>query len=540
MSADRPNGLDTVRNEVPRRRFLSGVAIAGGAVLFPGILASCAQSGDPEPTVSGSGGEATVDEDAIAAQLVAGQLFDFTTFDPWFIGAANRMMHFQIYDPVVALVDGEYGPSLAESWVFGEDGTSLTLKFREDVTFHNGDPLTAETVLANIERAKDTTIGHVLSVGAARIESAAAVDEHTVEVVFVEPLPEAVALDFFAAMFIIQPDSMVDVATAPAGTGPYRFESFKPGQELVMQARDDYWVAERPLTQTLVVRQFQDPAAQALNLEGGSIDWANGIDYDQVDSLAARDIEVSIQEVLGAFWEFSINVKQPHLADKRVRQAIAFAVDREKIAQSVFFGHSRPTSTPFTNESLPIFLESDLTRYDFDLDQAESLLKEAGAEGLSFEAAFVTSLPQAGLILEIVQADLAKIGVTVTINAMPSAEGGEYYNSRTYEIFSTASAIPPRDLSYAFSSVGNFRADENIITNWLHPEYQQLAADAALEVDPEARTALYARMRDIVMDEQPQVAISTRPNLYAFRSGVSGFEDRVGDFPRLLELAGTA
>jgi peptide/nickel transport system substrate-binding protein len=548
---DQPNGGSRIAAvDVSRRRFLAGLALGGSAIVFPGLLAACsADTADPGGSTSAgsSGGPGSSTAPAAtssgsagsgAEQLIAGQLFEFTTFDPWFIGATNRLMHFQIYDPLVALSpeDGSYQPALASSWDLSDDGKSITLHLRDDVTFHNGKPFSAEDVLSNIERAKDASIGHVLNIGAARIASSKATDEHTVEITFNDPQPESVVLDFFAAMFIIQPDAMKDVQTAPAGTGPYKFDSFKPGQELVLTARDDYWMEGLPKTPKLVVKPFKDAAALALNLQGGSIDWVNGIDYNQVDTLQSAGLTVSIEEVLGAFWEFSINVKQPHLADKRVRQAIAYAVDREKIVKSVFFEHSKPTCTPFYNDKLPVYKEDDLHRYDFDLDKAAALLKDAGADGLKFEAAFQSSLPQAGSILEIVQADLAKIGVTVTIKAMPSTEASDYYNSRTYEIFSTASAIVPRDLSYVFSSVANFRADDKIITNWIDPTYQDLVSQAAGELDADKRTALYGQVRDLVMEEQPQVAIATRPNLYAFRKGVTGFKDNIGDFPVLAAL----
>ena len=126
----------------------------------------------------------------VAETITGAQLGDFTSFDPFFVLAFDRLQHFQIYDPLIRLAPdtGGYAPWLATAWELAKDGRTLTLTLRENVKFHSGAAMTATDVVANLERARDKTIGHTLSGAASVIKSVSAVDAKTVRVEYDEPL----------------------------------------------------------------------------------------------------------------------------------------------------------------------------------------------------------------------------------------------------------------------------------------------------------------------------------------------------------------
>ncbi len=528
MSDNRNDLSNLAGRGLSRRRFLSLSAFAGGSLAVSSFaLAGCADDGS-----DATGGLAEV--------ITGAQLGDFTTFDPFFVLAFDRLQHFQIYDPLVRLAQekGGYAPCLAASWEFAKDGLWLTLVLREDVKFHSGAPMAAADVVANIERARDTKIGHTLAGAAAVIKSVSAVDAKTVRIEYNKAVPEGAALDLMASLFVIEPSAMANVKTNPSGTGPYKFVSFKPGEQLTLEANPNYWQAGLPKTKKIVIKTFSDASSMVLNLKGKQIDWVLGLDYNQVDALTREKFTVRQETSLGGYWTMLLNVKRPQFADKRVRQALSFALDREKVVKSVLANQSTATSTPFYSTSLSIFKEGDLNRYAFNLDRAKSLLDSAGATNLKFEAMWLSSLPQAGPILEILQADLTKIGVTMEIKTYPAAQGQELYSKGNFDCFLSALAVPARDPNYVYTLPPMLPTDANRL-GYVDPRYQQLATSAAAELDPQKRLGMYGELRDIIVDEQFVVPIAARPVLYAFQPQVTGFQSAVGDLAILSEMTKT-
>jgi peptide/nickel transport system substrate-binding protein len=465
-------------------------------------------------------------------------MWDIPHFDPWFIGNNSRHVHYQIFDPVVLLAKtGEYEPGLAESWEYQPDGLKITLKLRQGVTFHSGAPVNVAALQANVARAKDTTIGHVLSVGAANIKDVVKIDDFTAEVSYATPQPKEVILDFFAAMFLIDPAKMADVRTAPSGTGPYKLTSFTAGQQTVMTMNDAYWQPGFPRAKELVIKPFTDPATMALNLRGGDLDWAAGLAASQVGQLKGAGINTDVQGALGGCFIIAINMKSGKLAGSdKLREGLAYAIDRDKIVKNVFFGTTLATCTPFWNSELPVYKKEDVTRFAFNLDSAKQAFAAGGGSNLKLTAVADTSIPELQQILEIVQADLASIGVTIDVQPLPTQEATNRRNALQYDIVATATSVLPRDLSYTFASVGNFRADDKIADGWIDAAYQAKAKAAAAELDPGKRNAMYGELRDTIMSVLPHVAVCSRNNYYGFRKGLTGFVDRVGDYPDLMYL----
>lgn len=549
--------------QVSRRRFIGRtLAVGGGVLALPSLLAACGGDDKTTPTTARPGtpttgspgtaagttvGGATASSVAapattapatIAAEIVGAQLGDFVSFDPYYTRAFDRLQHFQIFDPLVLVSpeDGGYAPHLASSWEYAADGLSVTLHLRDDVKFHSGAPMNADAVVANLERARDPEVGHPLATAAQPISAVSAVDGQTVLITYSVPVPEGAAIDLLASLFIIDPAAMADVETNPVGTGPYTFGGFRPGEQLTLEANPDYWREDLPKTQRIVIRTFTDASAMALNLEGDDINLAVGLDYNQVEPMAASGLNVLRETSLGAYWTAIVNTRREQLADKRVRQAISHAIDREKIVRNVFSNQTTATCTPFYSEATPVYRESDLTKYAFDLDKASSLLADAGVTGLTFEAIFLTSLPQAGGILEILQADLSSIGVTLNIQSYPAADGQERFTNGDYDVFLSALAVPARDLSSIFSQ-SPLRPNESNTAGFVDSNYQAKVVAASTEVDAGKRLAIYEELRDILLDESFIVPIAARPVLYGLNPSIQGFYTRVGDYPVMSEMS---
>lgn len=494
-------------------------------------------SSDSPSTTDGASETTSPPVSGNSGPIVVGQAGEMTSFDPYYISQENRLIHFQVFDPLVVLqTDGTAQPHLVESWELSEDGQVMTLHLRDDVVFHNGRELTAEDVVANLERARDDSIGHSLALSASGISDVVAVNDYTVEIHYVAGTPEGVALDLLGAIFIIAPEAFETVATDPIGTGPFVLEEFRPGQGVTLIRNEDYW--GEVASPSIEVRTFADPATLNVNMLAGDIHIGRGFAESDVAQMKERDgFTVFDEQVLGRTWAIAFNTTHPPFDDPRVRQALAYAVDRETIVQNVFFGLSIPTSSPFYIEGSPLYKEEDLTRYQFDLDKAADLLAEAGVEDLSFVASYSSNNPQTGLYLQIVQMDLAKIGVNMSIEAREAATATTRFLDGDFEVMAWPMAHAPRDVGRGFAANSMLRGDDGNSTQYSGERYQELSRMAVVELDPEARLDMYREMRDILMEEQWFIAVASGGTPYVLADGVTGFENTPSDFPRLAAVS---
>ena len=518
--------LGLTGGQMSRRSFLGRSVAATAMMSGAGALLDACSTSANSPT-----------SQTLAKTITLGQFGDFTSFDPWFNQVFNRFMHYQIFNPLVFLdpTDGKYKPHLATSWTYAPDGSKLTLNLRKDVKFQNGREMTAADIVKNITRAQDASIGHTLSGAASVIATATATSDHVVEVTYKSPRPQEVALDLFAQMFVIAPEAMANVIKAPVGTGPYTLASFQPGVSTTFKRFPGYWGGPAK-TENIVVKPFSDNAAMVLNLQSSAIDIISNPPYNQLKTLDGGPTRVVAFDVIGAFWDLAINTTLPALNNKTVRQALAYAVNRDKIVQDVFFGGSQPTSTPFYYKATPVYKAADLTRYSYDLNKAKQLLAQAGVSSLNF---VIDSEPplESTSVAQIVQNDFKAIGVNTTITQLQSSVGDPAWLQGNFQLYSSASAILPRDLSATFAVVAPYRADARNNCHWTDAKYLQLAGQAAGTLDPTKRLALYAQLRDMIVDDMWCIPISSRPIHYAMSSKISGLQNSVGDYVILEQLS---
>jgi peptide/nickel transport system substrate-binding protein len=540
-------------------RKVRGLVISPTVLVALVVIAAACSSGNVDTTVPGTdGGESTLSTEPATSEgttgetspsttevsavdrIVGGQAYRFTSFDPYFTASENRAIHFQVFDPIIHLDrDGTYQPALATEWEMAADGSTMLLTIRSGVTFHNGREMTSDDIVANLERARDADIGHNQSTRASVLAETSVVSENQVELKFVQPIPEVAILELLRSLFVVAPENFDDVPTSPIGTGPYTLAEYSPGRGVVLSAYEAYW-GDEPATPTLEVREFDDAGTLEVNFRGGDVAWAAGLGFNQVANLLDSEFVVQEEDVLGRVYALAINVTSPEFSDRRVRQAIAFAVDREKIVQNVFFGLSDPTSTPFAVEGLPLYRESDVDAYGFNLDRAAELLEEAGAQGLTFEANYSANNAESGAILEILQQDLATIGVTMEIQPLEAAEAREKRLAGDFTVFSTTAGAAPGDPGTPFVGNAQYRADDNNAASFRDPEYQRIASEAAVEIDSERRLALYEQLREIILEEQFVVSVATGKVFYVRSPNLTGLEVAPLDFPMLssMELEG--
>lgn len=355
-------------------------------------------------------------------------------------GLNTKTFSAQILEPLIFISGGsELSPGLAESWELSDDGLELTLRLREGVTWHDGEPFTAEDVKFNYDEIIPMQVyGAQLF---ERITSVDIVDERTVVIRLSEafgPLLETIATQFLIPQHLYEG---TDYITNPAnkekiaGTGPMMFSSYTPGQEIVLVKNPNYWGGEVQVDKG-VFTQIPDPNSRAEALFSGQIDEAI-LD----PSKAARVSETDNMEILidGFFPEaqvVSFNAQSEYLKDPEVRRAVFAAMDRHALVETALSGVGSPANG-FFPENLDWAVNHDIDfdrDFPHDLDAINRTLEEAGfprgPDGMRFtlRLQYLTSSPDTALMVELIASQLEEVGIASRLSGDASA----VYTENTY------------------------------------------------------------------------------------------------------------
>lgn len=503
------------------RRALLGLGLAAGGTLAAGpLLSACAPATEGSPGGGAGTGKLTLGTTKIMQ------------FDPYLTNTDIHIHAFYTY-----LVDyptsGDYKaiPAGAERWEFADDHGSVTVTLRE-ATFHSGAPVTAADVVAGVERALDPDAAFTLAQPSAFIKAAEEVDERTVKIDFKAPTPESLVIDWMFAFPLVPADknSAAQLEHEPAGSGPFTLGEFKRNQSLTLIKNPDFYDAGKPYLDGVDYRFFTDEDALVAALESGSVDGAAYIGFRHSARLKDR---FTLVEGSGRMVLFFMNATMPPFDNKQLRQALARAIDRDRILQQVAFGVGEPVYTAFMPQS-PAFDESYLDAYGFDLDAAAKLLEQSGGERKA--VAGVTSGSPSVEVLQIIQADLKKIGFELEI--APQEEAAYLEALFASKLQCTVANQPNNLQSPSLIARGRqmLPGKENTtFRDKVPPRYVAAVAAAGSALTPEDQQAAYAELNEVLVDESWAVGISTQPSLFALQPRVTGLATDRRDFVTLIE-----
>ncbi len=509
---------------IDRRTFLKLMGLTAGSAVLPGALTAIS------PALAQAVGSGT---------LNFGHLGDFQYFDPYLLPLADWPMFHQIYN-VLARYDDTLTPQpeLAESWDFSEDGLSLTFNLRPGVKFHNGRDFVADDVKFSLEYAQDPETGANIRTLARAVSSVEVVDDATVAFHFTEPTPAA--FDLIDLLFIVNSETIAEIDSNPVGTGPFRFAEWAPGDFARFERFEEYWKADVPHLNEVIVRAIPDSATMIANLEGGTLDLIAAPPASEFERLeAAEGIKVVKGFPGGLVWDMSLNVGREPFDNKLVRQALQYALDRQRIVDIVFFNISDPWIQPQSDKS-PLY-DPDLEGYySFDLDKARSLLEEAGyADGFEFTVLTATTNPDGARLLQVYQADLAQLGITLNIDEVEPAQYRPRAIDRDFDgaIFTYGRAS--KDPASLFGTTGVWRPGPEPInlSNFTSEEYQRLVAEAQREVDPARRQELYQELNRYQLEESFILVITPVVRWWAMKDTVQGFASSLDSMPILEQVS---
>jgi peptide/nickel transport system substrate-binding protein len=290
-----------------------------------------------------------------------------------------------------------------------------------------------------------------------------------------------------------------------------------------------YWQSGRPYLDEIVVNVRKDAQAMLADLESGAADLVYNVGLQDFIRLKSdTNYQAQLLTPAAGFYQIQTNVKFKPLDDKRVRQALNFALDRKRIADTVLLGLVGPENLPWPPSS-PAYEAAKNNTYTFDLNKAKSLLSQAGVSNLTLDFVYAPTLPEYGTIAQILQADLAQIGVTLNVTSMDIAALFDSIHSQKYNGLYTLNdswaAMEPVSLLASGASL-NPKINN---AGFKDDQYSQLVASAASEADAVKRKQIYSQLNDYILDQSFGIPIAPSTSRVITKAAVHGIEFRMND-----------
>jgi peptide/nickel transport system substrate-binding protein len=490
-------------------------------------------------TLAVGGGSATAQP---AGTLVVGLVAEPVNLDPAQVTDFNsNRVGRRIVEPLVTFAEEttQIVPGLAESWTISPDGLQYTFKLRKGVKFHDGTPFNAAAAKFSIERQINpehpaNKLGKYpfANYFFGNVKAIEAMDENTVRFVLKEPRASFLVVMTQAATSMVSPTAAtkagVDFALAPVGTGPFRYGSWARGQSVVLEKFPDYWKGAVKFDR-VVYRPIVEDQARLTELLTGTIDLIVGVPPDFVAQLEGSPKANLLKQVGAHVWYLGINNTKKPLDDKRVRQALNYAVNKDAIVKDVLKGTGAVSRGPV----LPGTWGADpnLPAYAYDPAKAKKLLAEAG-----YPNGFSTTMwvPESGSGMQspvamavVMQSNLRAVGVNVTLQTM---EWGAYIaklRTKEQDLFALSWAAGSEDpdmVMYPLFHSSQWTPNGPNRAMYKNEKFDALLAEARHVTDQAKRAALYREAQRILVEDAPWVFVDHEIQIAATSKRVQGFK----------------
>ena len=493
-------------------------------VVFLMVIAAACKGKTPSQTQSSSGD--AVDGPAYGDALIEGTIGEPSTLIPMLASdSASHNVSGLIFNGLVKYdTDLSVIGDLAESWDISKGGLIITFHLRKGVKWADGVEFTAEDVMFGYKTIIDEKTPTAYKEDFLQVKKAEVLDKYTFRVTYEKPF--APALTTWGSLVILPKHLLegkditkTDFARNPIGLGPYKLSKWVPDQELILESYKDYFEG-RPYIDRYIYKRIPDPATMFLVLRTGEIDMMGltPLQYTkQTENDYFRKNFNKYRYPAFQYTHMAFNLKHPFFRDKRVRQAIAYAIDKSELVDVVLFGLGSPATGPYVPNTWPY--NPEVKKYEYNTEKANQLLKEAGWEDTDGDGLLdkdgrpftFTVFTNTGNKLRentaaIIQWRLAKIGIKMEIRQIEwSTFINQFIDKKRFEAVILGWSIGLDPDQYDIWHSSKTREKELNFISYSNPEVDALLEKGRRTFDVSERKKAYFRIQEILAEEVPYI-----------------------------------
>lgn len=509
-------------------------------------LAGCGGAGNTEKAAEASGTEtgaaAETGNSEKKEELVFVNYRDIRDLNPH-LYAGEMYAQEMLYETLVNITADGYEGCLAESWDISEDGKTYTFHIRDGVKFSDGEVCDANAIKANFDAIIENKDRHTWLEMMNLLVGVSAPDDKTFVIELSEPYyPLLTELGVTRPFAMISPKAMKDGSTkdgvnAYIGTGPYVLTDFVTDEYAVFEANENYW-GEQPKIKKITVKVIPDNQTRILALEKGEIDMIFGknmIDADAINQYTGNDkFTVSLSDPTSTR-QIVLNTTKEVLADKEVRQALQHATNKQAISDGIFYGLEQPADTLFA-KTVP-YCDIDLEPYAYDVEQAQSMLDEAGwvvgadkirekdGQKLNIDLLYNSDSVTEKAIAEYLQSEYQKIGISLNIHGEEEQSYRDNMKAGNFDMVFNICWGTPYDPQSSFAAMrapvyGDYAAQLGLEDK---AEIDQAITDILVSTDEQKRQDLYTFVLTRLHEDAVYIPLTYECNKAIYRSDLKGF-----------------
>lgn len=420
-------------------------------------------------------------------------------------------------------------PSLAKSWEVTEDGLTYVIHLDENAKFANGDPVNADAVIYSFNRIKDSNYtGFLYSL--ANIDTMEKTDDLTITFNLSKPCTIFFNLLQMHIFSVVNPNQLEGMSeeeidtfltTNTVGSGAFDIEKWDATTEVILNARPDYWKGKVDLDK-VIVKIIPEPSNRVLLADKGDVDIARVIPPKDLSKLEGNtDLDIRVYESVSIVY-LSLNTQKTPLDNVKVRQALNYAVPYDVIVNDVMSGKAKKLDYVIPS-AMPSHITDTSGAYTEDLDKAKALLAEAGyADGFDMKLVISTGNQDYEDTAILVQAELAKIGVNLSIEKMERAQYLEATRSHNFDMAISSYSSFVNDPGYFFGNCLYSQGEYNY-GSYKSDEVDAIWDKAESSNDLDERYELYTEAQKIVAEDCPWVPLYEKSNIYVLNKNVKSF-----------------
>lgn len=435
-------------------------------------------------------------------------------------GQAATSVKLQVYRGLLT-IDGDANiiGALAESFE-AEGDRSYVFHLRENALFHNGEPVRASDVAWTLEQMTKEGSTAYLQHEMSWISTVDVVDDHTVKITLTEPSP--IFLKLLATSYVPILSEKAGLET-PTGAGPYRITNAEQGVAIDLEAFEGYYKEGHPRTPRLRMIAYADESLRVAALESGDVDIIEYVPWQNMASVE-NNPNLDLLETRGPFMAIVFNVERPPFNDPRVRQAVAYAIRREDIVNTAFYGRGSSLYGLPLDETDEFASETTKNLWSYDPDKARSLLEEAGVAGQTVRLLSSATYSMHQDTALVVQQHLNAVGLQVELQLPEWGARISQGNAGEYQFAINGNASNVADPDGLTPIIGSGSPTYQRSWGYSNSRIDELLAQGRKEIDPAKRREIYNALAEVVKEDVPICTLTWRSQGFGLRSNVQEFQ----------------